>query len=228
MKFSKIATKIAVEMIRKSGVREWDSSAVRLRIINAALEFAYAFSYFPGSPIMAITATFRRQTGTVKTWKSSGGDGALTLASLANGSYRQGAKVDLAGAAGTFARQWAVFLDTEHAATPTAGATCDVWMAPSSSATAGTDNGGNVSGTDAAYSGYSSDAANSVPQLQFVGSLFMAARATTTVQKGFVGIFEPVQRYVSPVILNNAGSAFHSSDSNCQLRLVPIEDTAEA
>lgn len=174
---------------------------------------------------MAITATFRAQTATEKTWKSSGGDGAITLASLANGSYRQGAKIDL----GTpFPRRYAVFFDGEWAATPTAGNTLDVWMAPSSSGTAGTDNGANVSGTDAAYSGYSSDAANSVPQLVYVGSLVLAARATATVQKGFVGIYVPTQRYVSPVVLNGAGSAFHSSDSNCQLRLVPIEETAEA
>lgn len=227
MKFEKIATTIAVELIRKSGVREWANPEARAAIIATALEFAYAFDNFPGYPggPMAITATFRNQIGTAKTWKSSGGDAAITLASLANGSYRQGAKLDLGA---TFAAAYAVFLDTEHAATPTAGNSCDVWMAPSSSATAGTDNGGNVSGTDAAYSGYSSDAANSVPQLQFIGSMFMAARATTTVQKGFVGIYRPTQRYVSPVILNGAGSAFHSSDSNCQLRLVPLEGTAEA
>lgn len=174
---------------------------------------------------MAITATFRTQTGTVKTWKSSGGDGAITLASLANGSYRQGAKVDLGA---TFARRYAVFLDGEWAATPTALNLIDIWMAPSSSATAGTDNGANVSGTDAAYTGYSSDAANSVGQLQYVGAMSLAARATATVQKGFVGIYFPTQRYVSPVLLNGAGSAFHSSDSNCQIRLVPLEDTAEA
>lgn len=224
MKLSKLCYGLTVEMIRKSGVREWESAETRLKIKQAALDFAV--TYLKAEWLfMAITATFRQQVGTTKTWKSSGGDAAITLASLSNGSYRQGAKLDLGA---TFATRYAVYLDAELAATPSAGSTIDLWAAPSSSGTAGTDNGGGVSGTDAAYSGYSSNAAASVPQLVFIGSLVVTAQATTTVQKGFVGIYTPVQRYVSPVLLNGSGAAFHSSDTSCQIRFVPLEGTAEA
>lgn len=176
---------------------------------------------------MAVTAAFRQQSGTVKTFKSSpsgGNEAAITLASLGNGSYRQSAKIDL----GTpFAQAYDVFIDSEHAATPTAGNTLDLWWSSSLSATAGTDNQGGTSGSDAAYTGYNADAANSVKHLLFIGSMVLAARATSTVQKGYVGTFVPPTRYGSIVLLNGAGSAFHTSDANCQIRFVPKEFTSE-
>lgn len=175
---------------------------------------------------MAITAAFREQTGTTKTWKSSGGDAAMTPTSLANGSYYEGAKLDLGA---TRAQMYAAYIDAEMAATPTAGNTIDLWLNFSSSGTAGTDNGGGCGGTDASYTGYSSNAAASVKQLMFVGSAVLTAQATATVQKRmFVGYVAPASRYVSPVILNGGGSAFHSTITNFQLRLEPVEFTSEA
>lgn len=174
---------------------------------------------------MAVTDVYRQQIGTTKTWKSSGGDGAMTPTSLANGSYYQGAKIDMGATAG---QAYAVYVDAEIAATPTAGNTIDVWWNPSSSGTAGTDNMGGCSGTDAAYTGYSSNAAASVKQLVPIGALTVTAQATSTVQKGFVGYLVLPQRYGSPVILNGSGAALHSTITNFQVRLVPIELTREA
>lgn len=173
---------------------------------------------------MALPDYIRVQSGTVKTFKSSGGDAAITMASLANGSFRQSAKLDLGA---TRAEWYDVFADVEMAATPTAGATVDLYWAPSSSATAGTDNPANVSGTDAAYTGYSSNASAAALQLQNIGALILTAQATSTVQKGYVGRFSPAQRYGSLVVANNGGSAFHSSDTNVQFRLVPVEGVIE-
>lgn len=174
---------------------------------------------------MAITAAFRQQVGTQKTWKSSGGTGAITLASLANGNYREGAKIDFGATRGQL---YAVFIDAELAATPTAGNSIDLWINPSSSSTAGTDNRGGCGGTDAAYTGYSSNAAASVLQLSFVGSGICTAQATATVQKMFVGYWSPPERYGSLVLRNGSGAAFHSSDSNCQIVFTPVEFTSEA
>jgi hypothetical protein len=172
-----------------------------------------------------VTATFRVQDGTPKAWKSSGGDAALTFASLASGSARQGAKLDLGA---TRADSYDVFLDLEFAASPTGGTTVDVWWAPSGSATAATDNPGGITGSDAAYSGYSSNLTASLPQLQPVGSATLTAQATATVQRIYVGRFSPARRYGSPVVLNNgSGVALVSTDTNCQLRFVPVEGTAE-
>lgn len=173
---------------------------------------------------MALPDYLRVQSGTVKTFKSSGGDSTITLASLANGSYRQSAKLDLGA---TRAEWYDVYMDVEMAATPTAGALINLYWAPSSSATAATDNGGNVSGSDAAYTGYSSNAAASVLQLQQAGALTLTAQATATVQKGYCGRFSPAQRYGSLVVDNEGGSAFHSSDTNIQVRFVPVEGVIE-
>lgn len=174
---------------------------------------------------MAITATFRQQTGTAKTVKSSGGDAVITLASLANGSYRQSAKVNL----GTpFGKTYRVVLNLEFAATPTSGNTVTVWANGSSSATPGTDNRGGCSGSDGSYTGYSSNAAASVKHLQFVGQNEVTAQATATVQSIELGIWCPEAQYNSFVILNSSGAAIHSSDANCVLTLTPLEDTGEA
>ncbi len=174
---------------------------------------------------MAITSAYRTQTGTPKVWKSSGGDGAITLTSLANGSYYEGAKIDLGA---TRAKVYSVFLDVEIAASPTAGNTIDLWVNPSSSGTAATDNRGGCSGTDASYAGYSSNAAASVKQLAFIGSGVCTTQATTTVQKMFVGYYAPAERYASIVLLNGSGAALHSSATNMKITFTPIEDTAEA
>ena len=173
---------------------------------------------------MAVTAVGRQQSGTAKTIKSSGGDVAITLTSVANNAARQAAKLDLGAVR---AAAYNVSADFEIAATPTAGATIELWWAPSSSGTAGTDNPGGVSGTDAAYSGYSSNLAASIVQLQFIGNFVCTAQATATVQKAFVGVLCPTHRYGSLVVYNKSGAALHSSATNMQIVLTPIEDTSE-
>lgn len=174
---------------------------------------------------MAITGTFRLQSGTAKTFKNSGGSAALSLASVANGSARQSAKLDLGA---TYASQWRVSAAFELGATPTAGATIDLYWAPSESATAGTDNPGNVSGTDAAYTGYSSNLTAAIRQLVFLGSFICTAQATSTVQYGEVAVFTPTSRYGSLVVVNNSGAAFHSTNTNQCVTFTPIEGVVEA
>lgn len=173
---------------------------------------------------MALPDYIRLENTTALTFKSSGGDAAITLASLANGSGRQSVKLDLGSARKERYRVKACF---EIAATPTAGNTVDLYWAPSTSATAGTDNPANVTGTDAAYSGYSSNLTASIRQLLFIGSFVCTAQATSTVQKGWVGTFAPPLRYGSLVVVNNSGAAFHSSDTNIEVVLVPDETKIE-
>lgn len=174
---------------------------------------------------MAVIATFKVQAGTTKTLKSSGGDGVITMTSVANAAARQSDKIDLGV---TRAALYDVFVDMEWAATPTAGNSCDLYWAPSANVTAGTDNPGNATGADAAYAGYSSNLTATLPQLQFIGQLISTAQATATVQKGYAGRFSPAARYGSLIVVNNGGSAVHSSATNIQFRLVPVEGTAEA
>lgn len=173
---------------------------------------------------MALPDYFRIQSAAFKTFKSSGGDAAISMASVANAAARQSAKLDLGATRGAF---YDVYADVEMAATPTAGNSVDLYWAPSVNATAGTDNPGNVTGTDAAYAGYSSNLTATLPQLQYIGSLTLTAQATATVQKGFVGRFSPAQRYGSLIVVNNGGAAFHTSDANVQFRLAAVEGVVE-
>lgn len=136
-------------------------------------------------------------------------DVEMAMTGLANGSYFQSAKFDFGE---NRAEAYNVRGAIEWAATPTAGNTVDMWLAPSHSGTAGTGNAGGVSGANGAYTGYSSNAAASVKQLQWIGSFIATAQATGTIQviEGFK--FRPRERYGSLVLLNGGGSAFHSDD----------------
>lgn len=178
---------------------------------------------------MAIQAAFRQQAGVLKTYKGSGGDAAITMTSVANAAARQGVKLDLGSAAqadGTFATLWSLQASCDLAATPTAGNTIDFYLSTSDSSVAGTGNTGGASGTDAAYTGISSDLTASLKLLQYIGS--MICTADVTVQVGHVGTFRPVSRYVCLIVVNNSGAAFVANATNTQFVFRPLEDTQEA
>lgn len=226
MTYLESATAICLKLIEKSGVREFDDPQQRINIAVAASEMALTLLENENwsDSDMPATAVGRQQVGTQKTFKSSGGDAAITMTSVANGAARESVKIDMGA---TIGQLIAVKAEVEIAATPTAGATVDLYWNPSDSATAGTDNCGGCSGTDAAYAGYSSNLVASLKQLVFIGSLVTTAQATATVQKGFVGTFRLPQRYGSLVVVNNSGAAIHSSATNIQFIFTPIEDTSE-
>lgn len=174
---------------------------------------------------MTIAATYLQSVGTALLIDSSGASaGTVTLTSLANGSYRQTTKVDF----GTnWSSIWLVELEIELAATPTNGLYLDLWANPSSSSTAGTDNKGNCSGADAAYTGYSSNPADATQHLVPVGTFRCTAQATGTVQKGVIRErWCPPARYCSFVLLNATGVAVHSSAANCLIRFTPMPPVA--
>jgi len=145
-------------------------------------------------------------------------DVAIQLASVANNAARQSAKADLGANRYELYEVWAAF---ELAATPTAGNVIELWWAPSPSGTAGTANPGGVSGTNAAYTGYSSNLDASIKQLQYIGDFVCTAQATATVQVARVGLLRPRHRYGSLVVYNKSGAAFHSDDVECNVVFYP-------
>lgn len=181
----------------------------------------------PGVHNVALPDYFKISAGTAKTLKSSGGSAAITLVSLANGNGtsaggRQSATLDLGAA--LLDRLWRIDCDFELAATPTAGNTINIYGSFSDSTGAGR---GNTSGSDAAYSGYSSNLDASAKQLEFLGAFVVTSQATATVQKGFVGVFMPKGRYLNLVVDNRSGAGFHSSDANCVITLTPLIESIE-
>lgn len=167
---------------------------------------------------MALPDWFKRTTGTAKQLKNTGGDAALSLASVANGAMRQSATLDLGE---YWAREWRIDTEFEMAATPTAGAGIHLHGSFSNATGAGA---ANTSGSDADYTGYSSNASAAVKQLEFLGTHVCTTQVTATVQKARPGVFVPKGRYLNLVVDNQSGAAFHSTNTNQVIRLTPIEE----
>lgn len=164
------------------------------------------------------------KTGTSKTWKASGGDYAMTMASIANDAARQGAKGDL----GTpRAARWAMRVAINMDVAPTAGLVVEFWWSSSPSATAGTDNTGACSGTDAAYTGSAGGSVDETKlQLDFVGSLVLTPDADGVVQRQQF-VFFPTQQYGMPVLVNKGGQALEGDDDSHEIVIYPIVDEAQ-
>ena len=143
----------------------------------------------------------------------------LSLASVADAAARQSAKVDLGA---DRAQSYAVRAAFEMAATPTAGDVIELYWAPSSSSTAATGNAGGVSGSDAAYAGYSANLVPSVRQLQLIGVFVCTVQITATVQVAEIANFVPTERYGSLIVKNESAAAFHSDDVESHVVFDPI------
>ena len=148
-------------------------------------------------------------------------DCQLSLASVADSAYRQSAKVDLGEHRASAYMVRAAF---EMAATPTAGDVISLYWAPSPVSTAANANPGGVSGSDAAYDGYSSNGDSAVQQLIHIGDFICTVQATATVQVADVGMFMPPERYGSLVVRNESGAAFHSDDVESHVVFDPQVD----
>ena len=144
---------------------------------------------------------------------------------LAAGAARQGAKVD-------FTANWDVEYvlrsAVEWEVTPeiAAGEQVIFYMAWSNSGTAATANPGGVSGSDAAYTGYSGGTlAASLDSLHRIGVHVMANVITTDATQINMrcGVFTPRARYGTLVVFNNAASAaFHSDMVETSFVLSPL------
>lgn len=146
-------------------------------------------------------------------------DVQLSLASVGDTAARQSAKVNLGA---TWAPAYAFSASLEFGATPTSSEVVDFYWCPSSSPTAANGNAGGVSGSDAAYTGQSSNLAVSLKQLVYIGAFITSALATGNVQQAEIGLLVPTQRYGSLVVVNESGVAFHSDDVECHVVAVPL------
>lgn len=148
----------------------------------------------------------------------------IDLTSLASGSARQGAKVDL-GAQRAFKYEVLMAIEFVAASGVLSGEQVELYMAWSPSSTAANANPGGCSGADAAYTGTAGDSlADSLSQLDDIGPFICTTDNTTTVQYQKVGeIFAP-SRYVSPVVFNNTTGAFVADAVEMYIALIPIID----
>ena len=159
--------------------------------------------------------------GTAKVWRASGGDYAITLASIAADAARQGAKGDLGA---TRAKEYAVHAAIESGAVaPTAGERYEIWWAGSPNATAGTDNPGGTDGTDSAYK--ASEVDEWKVQLQYVGSIIVTNDASTIHKQQFR--FTPQFRYGMPVVVNKSDQTLETNSDEHFIAVYPIIDEVQ-
>lgn len=150
----------------------------------------------------------------------------LTLASLASAAGRQSDKVDLG--ATRAARYSLVGCVDFTGETPTAGTSVDYYWAPSASGTQANANIAGNSGADAAAPGGalgSITLAEFIAQCQYIGSL--RTHDGASVQVGYVGTFEPAERYGQLVVVNNSGDAFEADDVEMHQVLTPLVDEVQ-
>lgn len=153
----------------------------------------------------------------------------ILLAALASAAARQSEKADLdrGDVTDRFAQRWAVTVRIEFDVAPADNKSVDFYWASSLSSVAGTANPPGITGADAAYTGSAgSTIAESVLQLQYIGSLPCTNDADTIIQqKTFITTF-PTQ-WGSLVVVNNGGQAFEGDDVEMSITLTPLEDEAQ-
>lgn len=162
----------------------------------------------------------RRKLLATKTIKNSGGDAAITLASLGAGAWRQHVKLDL-GYSTPFPCEIEVRIQAKPTSAPTAGGAIAYYFGFSSSATAGTGNPANLSGSDAAYNGYgaaSTDADECVSQLDQAMPLVVSADAVIQTQN-WSGPYRVSDRYLVGALRNGASVTLSSTESDHQIEV---------
>ena len=151
-------------------------------------------------------------------WKAAGGDYAITLASIANGAGRCGAKADLGAA---FAARYAMTVEINLDVAPTAGNVIEVYWAPSH------DNPtfpGGATGTDTAYqAGFEHTWKK---QLLLIGCVVVTSDEDDVVQTQTF-VFASPARYGCPVIINKTGVAFEGDNDSHQITLTPLVDEVQ-
>lgn len=134
----------------------------------------------------------------------------LVLLNLADTAAAQSAQADLGV---HFAERYACVAAIEmQVAAATAGEVVEFYWNASASATAATGNMGAATGSAAAYSGYSSDLADAVKQLIFIGNMVMTDDAVDSLQIGYIGELFPPHRFGSLIVKNEAGQTICDTD----------------
>lgn len=164
------------------------------------------------------------KSGTPLVWKASGGDYAITLASIAVDAARQGAKGDLGA---TRAARFAMTVEINMDVAITTNNIIEFYWSSSPSPTAGTQNDGAASGADAAYTGSASGSVDETkPQLIWVDNLVLTPDADGVVQQK-TRAFSPPHRYGMPILVNKADQALEGDDDSHRITLTPIIDEVQ-
>lgn len=235
------ALEIVRMLVAKSGVRDWQDEGMRSAIIAAANEIALGIcetdmatskmliAEMDGTPKQIVFADhagdFNPAAANDLRDTTSGNRTNVqnALAGVANAAYWQSAKFDFGVVR---AQQYDIRGALKNVATPSAGNAIDMWLSPSHHATAANANTGGASGSSAAYTGYSSNAAAASKQLIWIGCFIATTQTTVQVLAG--GRFSPTARYGSLILLNGFNSAFYTDDIEIHVVFDPVVPQAQA
>lgn len=157
------------------------------------------------------------EAGTAITWAPSGGDLVLTLTSKASGVAREGAKsATLVDGTKGMPEVLDIAFETKVGSAASNGTSIDLFLGESSSATAGTDNPGGLTGADADVA----TPAEKVLLLSLVGVLLLSNALGTGVQRGRFK-FYPTTPYIIPVVLNSSGQTLSGTAGDHKFIVTP-------
>lgn len=149
----------------------------------------------------------------------------IDLTSLANAAARQGAKVDLGAVR---AARYIVRVCIEANVAPASGVTSEVYFSMSNHATVGLDNPGFCTGADAAYVGTPGDGIADSVKLMVGPFVYIHTADVAAISLPMnCGILLPMQRYISPVVVNNCAQAYEGDAVEMYLALIPIVDESQ-
>lgn len=155
--------------------------------------------------------------GTPIVWTSSGGDKAITLTSKADGVGHEGAKsATLVDGTQGMPELLEILFESQVQAAPTNGKEIELWIGESDSATAGTNNPGNLTGADA-------DVSNPDEvklQCYYAGSIVLSNARGTNVQKQRM-IYFPTCPYLVPFVVNKSGQTLGATGTNHKITVTP-------
>lgn len=173
-----------------------------------------------GTPIVLGGASYA-PTGNNSLGSIGAGYEVLDLLSVAAGGYEETGRFDFGA---TWDTEFVLAAAIEFATAPTAGETVDFYMAWNNSNDTVGWPGGIAGGTaSAAYTGYSANAADSVKQLTYLGSMVCTVQATTTVQIDTnIATFVPRDRWAVLVVHNNTSDATKADHIQQAVRFTPI------
>jgi hypothetical protein len=146
--------------------------------------------------------------GTAITWKNTGGDKVLNLKNMTNGLIKEGAKsASLVDGTKGFPEILEITIEMKlGVAVASDGLSLNNYIGWSSSATAGTDNPGGLTGADNTVAD-----SDQLAQLSFVGSLIGATSLGTGVQRQRFWVKTGAE-YMTPVTQNSTGQTTTNVD----------------
>jgi len=147
----------------------------------------------------------------------------IDLTSLANAAARESDKFDFGEiTTGEWADLYDIHCEFEVDVAPVSGTTIDVYIAPSDESGAALGNPGGIVGADGAYTGTAGDSlADSLKQLEFIGSVTCTADADPVMQIQSFG-YAPIARYATLVVHNKSGQAFVADADHHYVRFTPV------